>query len=132
MGEDKRRIIEKRKYVRLPLAKDTSCKIVGHVEGTLEVLGCNDICPEGLGVTLNKSLKKGTVINIEIGMKARKPFSIKGEVVWVQEISGGAKKGQPKFRTGVKIVDIRGDRDQFLLQLCDEMVKKLDSKLPKT
>lgn len=132
MKQEKDRIIERRKYVRLSLDANVKCKIEGRIEGALEMVKCHNISPEGLCISSKKPLKIGMPISIEIAIKDDKPFSIRGEVIWVKEVPGdAAKKGQAEFRTGIKILDVGSDRNRFLLRLCDEMLGKLNQKYPK-
>ena len=128
----KKRIMERRKYIRLTLDENAKCKIEDPVKGKSEIAKCNNVSPEGLCITLKKSLKEGIPIHIEVAMKASEPFAIKGEVVWVKEMYDNVtKKGRGKFKVGIKILDIGDDKNRFLLRLCDEMVKKLSQKYPK-
>jgi hypothetical protein len=131
MEPEKKRMIERRKFVRIDLDANTKCKIE-QTKGKLEIVRCSNISPEGLCITLNRFLERGTIINANVTMKGCAPVSIKGEVVWSNEVCDDkTKKGQGEFRTGIKVLDIKGDRNRFLLQLCDAMVKKLGKKYPK-
>lgn len=132
MDSKKKRIIERRKYVRLALDANTKCSIEGHKEGKPEIVKCNNISPEGICITLKKLLKEGALVHVEIAMKDGEKYLLKGKVVWSKETYDNAtKKGGGEFRTGIKILDISGDKNRFLLQLCDQMVSTLGQKYPK-
>jgi hypothetical protein len=127
MVDDKKRLIEKRKYIRLPFETEVKYKIGGDKSGALETAKSNNISPEGLCLTLKKPIRKKAKLDIEITIQELPPFSIKGEVMWAKNINADGKKTM----AGIKILDISNDQEgRFLLELCDKMVNELGKKYP--
>ncbi len=126
VGKNKR-LIEKRKFIRLPFETEIKYKIDGDKKGTLETARSNNISPEGLCLTLQKPVKKGALLYVEITIKELPPFSIKGEVIWVKSVSAEEKE----VVAGIKILHIgNNERGRFLLDICDKMVNELGKKYP--
>ncbi len=127
MVEKNKRLLEKRKFIRLHFDTEVKYKIDGDKKGVLETATSNNISPEGLCLTLQKPVKKGTLLYVEITIKELPPFSIKGKVVWVKSVST-EEKG---VVAGIKILDIdNNEKSRFLLDVCDKMVNELGKKYP--
>ena len=126
MEQGNKRLIEKRKYIRLPFETRVRYKIEGQKQKNLEMAKSYNISPEGLCIILKKPIKKGAILNIEITIKELPPFAIKGEVLWVKDADNTKES-----MVGVKIMDIgNNERSRFLLELCDKMVNELGQKYP--
>lgn len=127
MVDDKKRLIEKRRYIRLPFETEVKYKIDGDKSGVLETAKSNNISPEGLCLTLKKPIRKGAKLYIEITIEELPPFSIKGDVMWAKNINAHGEKTM----AGIKILDIsNNEKGRFLLELCDKMVNELGKKYP--
>jgi len=128
MEKNKKRILERRKYVRIPFNGIIKYKEEGVEDAGMETAQCYNINPEGLCLGLKKSLKKGTRLYIEINSEGGLSCSLKGEVLWTAPAAGNGKN----VSTGVKITNMsESDKNQFLLELCDKMADKLGKQFPK-
>ncbi|MBU4376990.1 MAG: PilZ domain-containing protein [Candidatus Omnitrophica bacterium] len=126
-------MIERRKYARLNIEASVTYRIIGHKDKSKEPAECNNISPEGLGLIFqhNDNIKNGTKLEIVIGLKNSKPFTMIGEIIWVSGIEQKANKAGDKLKAGIKILEIyNDDENRFLLQLCDRMVQKLNKECP--
>ncbi len=126
MDKKMKRLIERRRYIRLPFETEVKYKIDGDKKGKLQIARSKNISPEGLCLVLKKDITKGMFLHIEITIKELPYFSIKGEVMWTKGANNNAE-----VAAGIKILDIdKNKRDRFLLELCDKMVNELGQKYP--
>jgi len=119
-----KRVIEKRRYIRLPFETEVKYRLADSKDERLETAKSSNISPEGLCLRFKKSVEKGALLHIEITLQELPAFSIKGEVVWANT------KGNDTT-AGIKILDInKNEKNRFLLELCDKMVNELGQKYP--
>ena len=127
MEKRDKRILERRRYIRLPFETDIKYKIEDEENAKLETAKSENISAEGLCLILDKPIKKGAILSIEVTIKELPSCHVKGEVMWVTSTD----KKDEKVRVGVKVLDLENtDKARFLLELCDKMVNELGQKYP--
>ncbi len=126
MEQENKRLLEKRKYIRLPFETEVKYKIENSKDDMMYTAKSNNISAEGLCLTSKRHIEKGAILSIQVTIKELPPCSVTGEVMWVKNISGNEET-----MVGIKILDIGySDRNRFLLELCDKMVNELGRKYP--
>ena len=122
--QKKQRIIERRKYIRLPFETKVKYKTDLSKGENLQTAKSSNISPEGMCIICGQPIERGTRLYIEITVSELPPCSLRGEVIWTK------KKGDDNM-VGIKLLDIdKDEKTRFLLELCDKMVNELGQKYP--
>ena len=114
-------IKERRKYVRLDAEIDFAYKIKDS-GGSEKKSVTESISPGGIGALLDKEIKKGDWLELNIYIPTlKKPIFAIGKVIW----TAGQKAG--KISTGIKFEEIDAEmKNKFLEYMCEMMLHELE------
>jgi len=107
---------EKRKYRRIIVSLKVTYKVTGDVgEAEIETV---DISAGGLSVMMNKILKTGTLLEINMSVEASAVFSCAGKVVWQDMRPRRNGVGKFGYLTGLEFVGLELNERLRLIYYC--------------
>jgi len=104
---------ERRKYRRFKKELDVTCSVPERA-GDVYHSFSKDISGEGICLQVPEIMPEGSQLDLEIKLPDKRPISVKGEIIWVNEVKRSSAVSERVFNAGIKFLKL-SKKDKGLL-----------------